>query len=287
MQKSMNAIIVIAATVLCLGLCTPFAQADDAPECPAVEIIAARGTTEDSIGPQYYGNAQSNGFEGEIIKRFFTYLEQRHGSEIFNGVAVTGVDEAAYRADPELPQEVIDPPNNEDRVAAATRLIAEQGSVTTIFEPFVSFLRSVFDGTNTIPAAMNEEHHQQGCSPKTVLVGYSQGVMVLRSYEEQLARQGTLVGSLMLGNPELKMGDADAGQPQHSGGLFALSTAPPQQMAPRYEYCKRNDFVCDTSADVSAGIDMHLSYFDPESPFDAHDEAAADMVAQWVRDAKG
>ncbi|WJZ01536.1 cutinase family protein [Corynebacterium freiburgense] len=274
------------AASISMVVSVPYAGAQEAGECPAVEIVATRGTMEDSVGPQQYGDAQSNGFEGDTLSRFFRYMEQRHGIEVFDEVAVTGVSEGAYRAEPELPQEVIHPAENEDRFTAATRLILEQGSISTVIEPFMSFLRSVFDGENTIPKAMNAEHNQQGCDPGIILVGYSQGAMVLQPYEEQLAQEGKLIGSLMLGNPELKLGHADAGQPQHSGGLFALSSAPPQQIAPRYEYCKRNDFVCDTSADVSGGIDMHLSYFDPELPYDSNDEAAADMVAQWVETAK-
>ncbi|MDO4687109.1 MAG: PE-PPE domain-containing protein [Corynebacterium sp.] len=285
MRATRNVVVAVAVAASISSL-SPSAGAQEPEVCPAVEIIATRGTTEDGIGPQQYGGAHSNGFEGEVLHRFFRYLEQRHGAGVFDGVAVTGVEETAYRADPEFPEEVLYPAEHEDRLTAASRVILEQGSISTVIEPFLSFLRSVFDGEKTIPAAMNAEHHAQGCSPETILVGYSQGAMVLQPYEEQLAREGKLVGSLMLGNPELQMGQADAGQPQHSGGLFALSSAPPQQTAPRYEYCKRNDFVCDTSADVSAGIDMHLSYFDPELPYDSNDEAAADMVAQWVQAAK-
>ena len=39
----------------------PVANADEAQECPEVEIVVARGTAEGDIGPQRYGSAVSNG----------------------------------------------------------------------------------------------------------------------------------------------------------------------------------------------------------------------------------
>ncbi|GAA4797885.1 cutinase family protein [Corynebacterium canis] len=286
MQKPTRTAIATITGTLFSVVGIPVAHADEAQECPEVEIVVARGTTEGDIGPQRYGSTVSNGFEGEVLARLFRFLEQRHGEALFDDVAITGIADTAYRAEPVLPDEVVEPDDMDERVENAWDLIVRYGPIPMIIEPAIEFVRSVFDGVNTIPTAMENQDQETGCSSQTILVGYSQGAMVLQSYEKQLADQGRLVGALMIGDPQLKMGQANAGQPQHSGGLFGGSALAPQQVAPRYEYCKRNDFVCDTSAEVIPGIDVHLSYFDPETVRDADEKATADMLAQWVEGAK-
>lgn len=284
MKKIAATLMIMSTTVLGCAYAAPPVKADEQQQCPRIEIVAARGTSEIGIGPQKYGSAVSNGFEGKVLSRLLHFIEQRYGPEIFDEVVITGIDDTVYRAEPRVPDTVGEPGPPNARKEAAWELIQKHGPIRTIVEPIARFMRSAFDGSVAVPAAMEMKAQDTGCRAQTIVLGYSQGAIVLQPYELQLAREGRLVGTLMIGDPQLKIGQVNFGQPEHNGGLFAGSSLEPQQLVPRFEYCKRKDFICDTSLDVAGGLDVHQSYFDPQVMRDADEEAVAELLAQWVRE---
>lgn len=280
------------------------AATPDTPEsCPAVAIVAARGSEQnDDLLPTKYSDQSdlvSNGFEAEQLRSFLQFAESRHsektGGSLLAGVPVLALDDTIYPAALPLPalaeqDEELEPLETVYRLAAILEDQPAHMIVETAARDFGASLQTAIDGAPGVLAAGELE---TGCSPDYLFLGYSQGAMVLTALEQKLAEQGRLAGVLYLGNPLLRPGSGSVvGTPARGGGL--LSSVPPSLLpepaygVDRINYCVRGDFACDTtpeslSASLASGGGVHTEYFLGDVP-SADDGLVADIFAGWISD---
>lgn len=250
-------------------------------QCPSVVALAARGSEQNwQIRPARYSGQTawtSNGFEERTIRTFFGRLERDHlartGESIMKDVYVLGLTSAEYPA--ALP-------------------LSSGGSTAVEFGQSLSSGRAhVFDAIDHLEA-------QSGCHPMYLLVGYSQGAMVLDGMEQEFIRRGRFLGSLLIANPELRPDDPTViGHRPIAGGLASAVTTPRAATANMINYCLPGDLVCDGAPEqlptagssvLAAQLDtgdirsgrIHLQYFVQEKPWDA--EIFVE-VAGWISQA--
>lgn len=270
-------------------------------DCPAVAIVAARGSEQSEfLDPTVYGQDSiyiSNGYESENIRGFLHYAEQRHverhGTSLLAGVPVLALDEGVYPAALPIPaladdDEKLNVLETTRRAGALLYTTPPHVLVTDATRGLRHSLRTGMDSALPFLASYEAE---TSCRPDYLLIGYSQGAIVLTAQEQALASQGRLAGSLYLGNPLLKPGDTPvAGNPRRGGGM--LSPVPttylpvPAAGTPRLNYCVAGDFACDLT--IGAAVDSlgsqggkHADYFlgDQRSEHDAY---VADVFAEWI-----
>lgn len=277
--------------------------------CPAVAVVAARGSEESvAPGPTSYSTESrwvSNGYEGYQIHSFLRYAEERHlaqhGEPLLGEVPVLALAPAVYPA--ALPLPVIAEEGEELaalEVAVRVNALLNRVSALEIAQEALRDLAgSLYSGITGTAAHLAEWEEATGCAPDYILVGYSQGAVVLTAQEQSLAEQGRLVGALYLGNPWVVpdeptlVGGADPG-----GGM--LQRVPrqwqrPAEGVPRLNYCLPGDLACDASlasglsaaedAAQTGGLGAHTDYFTGEAPRE-HDDQVADMFAAWIRAAE-
>lgn len=182
-----------------------------------------------------------------------------------------GIDAAHYEAGPHLPSfaedgEEVDLSHAAPEIAAA---LAAKPLHQYAHDTIWGLYNSASKGIGGTEKFIAEYEARTGCTPTYLLVGYSQGAVVLGAQEQRLAERGQLGGVFFLGNPMHKF-------PQHSG--FATGTDR------RYSYCHGGDFVCDTSlASIGSALansaGVHAEYFlEPRTG----DVAAAEKFASWL-----
>lgn len=271
----------LAATVLAFTL-TPVPGASAAPqqECPALVVLAARGSEQnEDLQPTSYSDASpwvSNGYEERNIRAFLHFAESRHlaktGESLLADVHVLGLDDTVYPATFPMPA-LAEQDENLDLMETATRVgrILQQAPAHVIAQNaaqgLLGGLESGVDGTMGYIDAWEAE---TGCHPGYLLVGFSQGAVVLIAQEPELARRGQLVGSLYFGNPLHALA---AGRASGSNGL---------------NYCADGDYVCNLTpsaaqAALTNGGGVHNRYFmDVDEQPAESDGHVADRFAEWI-----
>lgn len=268
---------------LSLAVAAPTASAQTvAPEqCPDTAVLAARGSEQNNgLVPRRYAPESpwvSNGFEARHISQFLDYAQARHreqtGESLLANVPVIALDDSVYPAALPVPAD-----------------LAEHHLPDVVDYALSEFLASLGAGIRYTSDFVNDWEAATGCTPDYILIGYSQGALVLNSQEERLAEEGRLRGALYLGNPLLQEEDPSiVGNHETAGGVLKSIPADWHQTAweaPRMNYCLDGDLICDTS-DKAAGISRstpgtdHVSYFNGPN-FSEADAHVADTFAGWV-----
>ena len=284
----------MAVTATLLPVAPKHAQARS---CPAVAVIAARGSGQPAVSRTHYaGNAPwvSNGWEGEHIRAFMHTSEQRYrathnGRSLMNSVEVIGMEPRYYPAfAPEFPSPVPALPHT---LAQALNLVGQYAlpMLGAGAEAARQFLASVDSGRLGIIRQVDDYQRATGCRPQYVLVGFSQGAIVAASAEKELARRKQLAGVVYLGNPMTAPGDPSTiGVPGGgAGGLTGWLPVNSKTVAAtphRVNYCLPLDGICDASiqtaqASQAAGGGNHGRYFVAPSKWD---NEVSDRFGFWV-----
>lgn len=276
------------------------AAAVEAEACPEVAVVAARGSEQnDELTPMRYAPEsrwESNGYEAENISGLITAASARHlehtGEQLMTNVPVIGLDNSVYPAAMPLPELIQDGEDVDAAVFAqrASSVLSSRSPVEISSTAATAFDDSLRRGVSGTPGYLQAWEEATGCAPDYVLIGYSQGAMVLTAVEKQLAEQGRLRGVIYMGNPLLRPGDPSiVGKRVSSGGMaMALGDRWPREsgVSRRINYCLPRDIVCDLSPDTVAGQfgatgGTHPEYYAE----DAEDPSAglvADTFAGWV-----
>lgn len=267
----------------------------EARACPAVAVIAARGSGQPNSGRTSYAQSPwvSNGWEGDHIRAFLRTSESRYrathnGKSLMNSVEVLGLGPEYYPAFA---------PEYRGTVPALPRTLAQTLNLVGIYAlPLLNmgvqaardFLGSLGTGRVGVIRQIDNYQRATGCRPQYVVVGFSQGAMVMQDAEREIARRGQLAGAVYLGNPMTAPGDpatvgvAGGG----AGGLVGwapLNSKTAAATRNRANYCLPLDGVCDASlatlraSEASGG--SHGRYFLFPSQWD---NLVADRFGKWV-----
>lgn len=267
----------------------------EARACPAVAVIAARGSGQPNSGRTSYAQSPwvSNGWEGDHIRAFLRTSESRYrathnGKSLMNSVEVLGLGPEYYPAFA---------PEYRGTVPALPRTLAQTLNLVGIYAlPLLNmgvqaardFLGSLGTGRAGVIRQIDNYQRATGCRPQYVVVGFSQGAMVMQDAEREIARRGQLAGAVYLGNPMTAPGDpatvgvAGGG----AGGLVGwapLNSKTAAATRNRANYCLPLDGVCDASlatlraSEASGG--SHGRYFLFPSQWD---NLVADRFGKWV-----
>lgn len=268
----------------------------EARSCPAVAVIAARGSGQPAVSRTSYAASPwvSNGWEGEHIRAFLRKSESRYrathgGRSMMNSVEVIGLSPQYYPAYmpeykgpiPHLPQTLAQVLNIVMRFALPALQLGRQAAR--------DFLGSVDTGRRGVIRQIDDYQRATGCRPQYVFVGFSQGAMVLQDAEREIAQRRQLAGAVYLGNPMTAPGDpATVGVPGGgAGGLIGWLPENSKTTAAtphRVNYCLPLDGVCDASiqtaqASQAAGGGNHGRYFIWPSRWD---NLVSDRFGSWV-----
>ncbi|SER87914.1 Cutinase [Corynebacterium cystitidis DSM 20524] len=294
--------VVLAAVITAVvGTIVPIAvnppEADAQHRCPAVAVVAARGSGQNSqvYRTQYSYQAPwvSNGWEGETIRAFLRKSENRYvdthgGNSLMKDVEVLGLEPRYY---PALYPDYTVPDVAQPQTVVQLGLLAAQlamPALQTVTRAANEFIGSVQHGRTGVMDMIRDYENSTGCRPSYVLVGFSQGAMVLHEHERELARRGQLAGVLYMGNPMTNhadpstMGVAGGG----AGGILGnmpLNSRTAAATPNRVNYCLPLDGVCDTSPQVLQASRFnggnHGRYFLWNSHWD---NQVADSFGHWV-----
>ena len=239
----------------------PVQEADAQTRCPAVAVVAARGSGQNGeIYPTKYSWAApwtSNGWEGETIRAFLRHAERRYtathgGNSLMKDVEVIGLEPRYYPA--------TFPEYDVPEVAVPSTLLQALGLAIQWANPVFmtarraanQFLDSVQIGRGGVMQMINDYERATGCRPKYILSGYSQGAMILLEHERELARRGQLAGVVYFGNPNTAPGDWSTVGVRGGGaggilGVLPFNTKTAAATRNRVNYCLPLDAVCDLS----------------------------------------
>ncbi|MBC2682158.1 hypothetical protein [Corynebacterium anserum] len=244
--------------------------------CPERVIIVARGTAQndpaDLKPTKYSPNSPytSNGYEAPNVRLLLQQAEARHkartGQSLLENTLVLGVDSHYYQAEPSLPT-VSDEPDVEEIITLLKDNPPHQLAGNAVGGMALSILRGIPGAYHFI----QDYEKATGCSPQYILIGYSQGAIVLAPQEIWLAQRKQLDGVLYMGNPMQPL-------PQHS--------AFPTGTHKRLNYCVKDDVFCDPSPQavaraISEDGGPHAGYFIDKNPGDAH---VLDTLATYIDD---
>lgn len=254
-------IAVVAAITAVISPVGPTPEADAQHRCPAVALVAARGSGQnDQIYRTRYSTQApwvSNGWEGQTIRAFLHHAEGRYrathgGNSLMKDVEVLGLEPRYYPA--------VYPEYSVPNVIAPSTVMQALGLAVQYTVPVLrmamragnEFLDSVQVGRTGVMAMINGYERSTGCRPKYILSGYSQGAMIMLEHERELARRGQLAGVVYFGNPNTApwdpatVGVAGGGAGGILGFLpFNMKTAAGTRN--RVNYCLPLDGVCDLS----------------------------------------
>ncbi len=251
-------------------------------ECPAVVVIAARGSEQNTqIRPTRYSPEApwtSNGFEEKVFKYLFRQLEAEHlrstGESLMKDVYVMGLTDREY---------------------PASFPLRSPGSSA------IEFPVSVSSGRASVVDAADRFEDSTGCTPKYLLAGYSQGTLVVGDQAQDFIDRDQYVGTFLLANPAQYPGDPSiVGAEPISSGLTSSLGLPRNRDEHTISYCRIGDIVCDSSpgqflvagstALSSAVIparsnsgSSHTLYFTED---DRYDKEVLDALAGWIVQAR-
>ncbi len=252
---------IATAVTATLSPVAPTPEADAQTRCPAVAVIAARGSGQNTqIYRTKYSWAApwtSNGWEGETIRAFLQHAERRYaathgGNSLMKDVEVIGLEPRYYPATfPEYDVPSVAVPST---ILQALALALQYANPVWIMARRVAteFVDSVQIGRTGVMQMVNDYERRSGCRPKYILSGYSQGAMILLEHERELARRGQLAGVVYFGNPNTAAGDwSTVGVPAGGAGgmlgFLPFNTKTAGATPNRVNYCLPQDSVCDLS----------------------------------------
>ncbi|GAB3081472.1 hypothetical protein [Corynebacterium aquatimens] len=286
---------VIAFVAAVTAVLVPVApQQAEARSCPAVAVVAARGSGQPNAGRTNYGGPwTSNGWEGAHIRAFLQKSEARYrathnGASLMRSVEVIGMEPGFYPAfAPSYNGPVPAVPQTTQQALA---IVSELGLPTLRMglNAANDFLKSVTIGRAGVIRQIDAYQRATGCRPQYVLTGFSQGAMVMQHAESELARRNQLAGVVYLGNPMTAPGDpATIGVPGGgAGGLVGwmpLNSRTTAATPHRANYCLPLDGVCDASIQTAqasrATGGNHGRYFIAPSRWD---NIVMDRFGHWV-----
>ena len=278
------------------------AAQETAGACPEVAVIAARGSEQnEDLQPRRYAEGSpwvSNGYEAKNISQFLDLAERRHlartGQSLLFDVPVIALDDTVYPAALSIPSIGVDEENLPLDVVLnrVNQVLGETPLPDLVNGAARSFLESVRTGVTRAGGYVTGWEEATGCRPDYILVGYSQGALVLNAQEARLASQGRLRGVVYLGNPLLAAGDPSiVGNAVTAGGMLKAVPRTWRQTAwdiPRVNYCLHGDLICDISVESvdkviirPAGEMTHIRYFD-DPAYAETDALVADTFAGWI-----
>ncbi|MDO5098193.1 MAG: hypothetical protein Q4D85_05480 [Corynebacterium sp.] len=305
---------ITAAAVLLALLPVPVVHAHEAtPVCPKVAIVAARGSEQnEEIQPTTYSEAapqefSSTGFEGPNIRGLLQHAESRYSqahpmASLLKNVDVIDLNDDIYPAELYLPA-IAEKGEEVSFAEAAQRLIgivSKQAPDRIIYTAVTGLVEGMKHAKTAVPRYISDYEQHTNCRPSYILVGFSQGALLLSNLEKFFAATGRLAGVVYIGNPLLEKNHHHGlviGGPESGTGLLGvvgerirgkLSFAKDVNYAdvPRINVCQRADFACDTtihslstSARSRGGI--HNSYFQEETKTPEED-LAADELAKLI-----
>ena len=252
---------IATAVTATLSPVAPTPEADAQTRCPAVAVIAARGSGQNTqIYRTKYSWAApwtSNGWEGETIRAFLQHAERRYaathgGNSLMKDVEVIGLEPRYYPATfPEYDVPSVAVPST---ILQALTLALQYANPVWMMarRAATEFVDSVQIGRTGVMQMVNDYEHRSGCRPKYILSGYSQGAMILLEHERELARRGQLAGVVYFGNPNTAAGDwSTVGVPAGGAGgmlgFLPFNTKTAGATPNRVNYCLPQDSVCDLS----------------------------------------
>ncbi|AWT26655.1 MULTISPECIES: hypothetical protein [Corynebacterium] len=234
--------------------------------CPATVIVAARGSEETSTTPARYEGTDlpSNGWEGDTIRRFISYLATAHPEAVSGGrVAAAGVDADHYPARLPVPRE-----------------LAEFNAVT-IAQDVALFVDSVVKGVPGGLEQVKSWEEESGCRPDYVTVGYSQGVLPVMAVQQWASDRGRLRGVISVGSPF-------GGEP---GTVGTVAEAP--DGVPSMNICATYDVICahdmeslGEALEAPYELGAHTEYFRQALAGrpTALEKKSVDTLAEWLSD---
>lgn len=313
----------LAASLAALALATapalpaaaaaaPAAPEAQPGECPEVAVVAARGSEQngpDDVIPTRYAPDspwRTDGYEAGNIRGLLHLAQQRHlvatGQSLLTDVPVITLDPAVFPA--ELPLPAVAQPDEEISGSEAARRLVGIVAATPPHEILLHAARStrasMETGIDRTPGHLRAWEGRTGCRPDYILVGYSQGAVVLTAQERWLADAGRLRGVVYLGNPLLGAGDPSTISPAGGSSGGVLRGVDKQELSPvpgvpRVNYCLRDDFVCDARPEsaelaIRTGLGVHTLYFHNDGQTgvgvgretSATDEIVADSLAAMI-----
>ncbi|ANE04583.1 PE-PPE domain-containing protein [Corynebacterium crudilactis] len=246
-------------------------------ECPAVVAVVARGSGQNmQIRPARYSEDApwtSNGFEERNFRSFFgrleSYYQAKTGESLMKDVYVMGLNNVDY---------------------PAVFPLSSEGS------SLLKLGTSVSSGRENIMSSIDRFETTTGCTPKYLLAGYSQGVLIVDGQEDALIARDQYVGTLHIANPSQDADDPSIVGHQVQTGGIASSLKPSEDNPFKISYCLPGDIVCDrsfeqfsaagssmVSAQLSTGDTrpggVHLQYFVTTKPWD---EEIFEEVSSWI-----
>lgn len=270
---SSRARVVVATLVAALSvtLLVPLAPANAQHRCPAVAVIAARGSGQNSqiYRTSYSSEAPwvSNGWEGETIRAFLRHAENRYrathnGVSLMKDVEVLGLEPHYYPA--AYPQYSVPTVPTPATVMQALLIGLEYAVpvLRMVRGAADEFTASVQTGRSGVMRQIHDYEAATGCRPSYILSGFSQGAMVLLEHERSLARRGQLAGSVYFGNPTTAAGDPATVGVANGGaggmlGWLPFNTRSAAGTHNRVNYCLPLDGVCDLSVQTLQGSADH------------------------------
>ncbi len=277
------------------------APAADAAVCPAVVVVAARGSGQSANpAPAWYSNQggfASNGWEGDTVRAMLQRAEGRYaathgGNSMMKDVYVMGLSPNDYPATfPDYFVPNVAQPTTFDDVVSIVAAWA-QPVLSMGLNAATQFNYSVQTGRRGVMNAIDGYERASGCRPQYILTGFSQGGMILTEHERELAHRGQLAGALYVGSPMVAAGDpATVGSASPMGGMLGwaplINTRHAAATPNRINYCLPTDTVCDISPDnlreaATRGTD-HGMYF---ARGFAWDDQVFDALGRWVDQAR-
>lgn len=233
-------------------------------QCPDNVVIVARGTDQndpaDLKPTKYSPNSPytSNGYEAQNVRPLLQQAEAQYkaqtGESLMENTLVLGVDSNYYEAAPSLPK-VSDEPDAEEIIT----LLKNNPPVKLAVGTASGLALSTIKGIPGSYQFIQDYEKATGCHPRYILLGYSQGALVLAPQEIWLAGRDQLGGTLYIGNPMQ---------------YFPDHTAFPKGTEKRLSYCVDNDIFCDPGLEAIPGAfegdgGPHAGYFIDKNPGDA------------------
>ncbi|OFN42604.1 hypothetical protein HMPREF2559_11525 [Corynebacterium sp. HMSC072G08] len=236
--------------------------------CPAVTIVAARGSDQDPehgdfLGPARYGERMSNGYEGPNIAGLLHLAEERHPG-LFDDAEVLGLDEHTYPAAMNLPPLAKDGERltSSQTTERLSSVLEEHPLPELAYGTTVGAIDSVVRGARNAPGFLHAREAATGCHPDYIVVGFSQGAVIGTALEQKLGDR--VKGAMYMGNPV----------PWHS----------PKSV----NYCLGGDVICRPTVPnavdaLQTKMEVHASYFETPRVTDAY---FADRLAGWVKNSQ-
>lgn len=222
------------------------------------------------------------------------HLEQT-GKSLLASVDVLALNEHIYPAQMDIPA-IANPGEELGLVETLKRVAAvliETPLHMLVRNAVTGFLEGLERGRVSTPDYLTAYEQQIGCAPSYILMGCSQGALVLSHKEAALEKKGQLKGVFYMGNPLMGSDSVNrytTTRVGHRGdevgllGWLPVSWQPQSAKTNHVELCSEGDFACDTTmksltTSFSSRADQHAENFIDMHAYDHALEADLDADA--------